>query len=250
MMKKFMENTMQKIILCLIALTTLASCFNESPRDKRKNSGTDKKTEQQDFYDWFSNNNPNTGGNAGDLVPVADENETNEATETNSVTQNISIPEDIKHCSWSQDGSSGFTSKDDHLGSAYTFCKSKNGQKAAQLDIYFQMADAIKNSQLCFIPTTNKGKKTVYVGNARCLNILSNRQIYKITLIADRYPDVRITGVMIMKDEYHTYPRPYYQSIPNPDAYYFCSRWYEETDDPRYCDTFRAEAQYFSVDVN
>jgi len=232
---------MKRNLFFILFLSLLSGCFSETSKSRRNKEDRNAGSVDQSYFDSFANNNPNTS------VPVDDaDGRTPPATGSTPINSNaIVIPEQITHCSWSQDGIDGFAATNDHIQGAYTVCKSKVGQKSTQLDIYFQAAKVITDSQLCFIPTTNKDSKTIYVGEARCLNIVSNKQIYQITLIANRYSDSIITGVMIMKDKTYLYPAPFYQYLLGPDAYFFCSRWLDQTGDSSYCQAFKSVGQYF-----
>ena len=49
---------------------------------------------------------------------------------------------------------------------------------------------------------------------------------------------------MIMKDKTYLYPAPFYQYLLSPDAYFFCTRWLDQTGDPSYCNAFKSVGEY------
>lgn len=169
---------------------------------------------------------------------------------TTGGTDTGSIPSDATHCSWSTDGSSGYTNGHAHLSpnednateGAYTLCQSST----SELNVYLQLKNPITSHQLCLIPTYHSGSNSVYIGEPRCLYVQNNTSIYKVSLIKNRtgYSSYPITGVMMMRDKAYEYGAPFYQVILSPDAYIFCSQWLAQYGDTSYCIPFKSAGHY------
>jgi len=214
-----------KKALALSILTAIAIVGCEQPRQTR---GFARGTATS-ALESSPNTNTNTNTN---VTPTP--------TPTTSVG-GVTIPTEISHCSWSQDGVNGFASSHTHIG-AYTLCKSVTDET----DIYLQVRDNISDSQICLFPTSTDGSNSFYIGEARCLMVTNNKQIYKIKMYKNRpgFESKSITGIMLMKDKAFFYPAPFYQYVLSPDAYLYCSNWLTIYKDQSYCVAFKSVGQY------
>lgn len=226
-----------KITYLAILITTLTSCF-EQPRDRRAVSST------RDQSNPYLNNRPSGSvalPGSGSSNEDGQE-EDNGDTDLDSPNLDEIIPEEIKHCSWSADGKTGFeNSSNSHLG-AHTICQSQN----SEVDVYLQLKNPISDAQICLIPTYSSGSSSIYIGEPRCLMVNDNKRIYKVTLLKNRqgYSSFDVTGVMAMKDKAFFYPPPFYQHVLSPDAYLFCSQFLDQYGDDSYCQSFKSVGQY------
>ena len=150
-------------LLCL-ALIALVGC--QQPRDRRYMNGSNLSTDPLATRD-FSNNQQ---------IPIP----TPSATSTSS-SSTPSVPEDIKHCQWSQDGVNNFESFANHLG-AHTICQGKT----VKTDVYIQAQTAVTDASVCVIPTYTDGTKSIYIGRPKCLYLQNPKTIYKVPLEANR----------------------------------------------------------------
>ncbi len=216
---------MKMISLLLIAIT-LVSC--DTARDRR----TAYSSSTYDTTGSYISNPTSTTG----TVTVGGSDSSTDDTSTDEST----IPTEIAHCSWSEDGVSGFTESHSHLGE-YTLCQSTNKK-----DVWIQVKTPITDSQVCIIPTHNSGSSSVYIGEPRCLMISDSKTIYKVTLYTNRtgYTNFSITGAMVMKDKAYFYPSPFYQYVLSPDAYIYCSQFLDQYNDSSYCSAFKSVGQY------
>ena len=155
-----------------------------------------------------------------------------------------SLPDEIAHCQWSTDGSTGFSKSSSHLGN-YSLCQ------VNETDIYIQLQTPVTDCQVCIIPTYNSSSSnlSIYIGEPRCIYITDATKIYKVTMLKNRsgYTNFSITGVMIMKDKMYAYGPPFgtpYINLLSPDAYLFCSNWLSQTGNSAYCQTFVSVGQY------
>lgn len=218
-----MKNLIQ--LAFLIILVTAMAC--EGPRNARSRRGatSDAFTDSNDYSN--SGNDDDDDG-----VTVIDD---------GTGTTNSSIPQEIRHCQWSTDGTSGFQSSGSHLG-AYTACQSTTNET----DIYIQLQSPVTDSQLCVIPTFNNGATSIYIGEPRCLSVVDNKKIYKVGLLKNRpgYTNFAISSVMILKDKAFFYPAPFYQYVLSPDAFIFCSNYLDQYRDSSYCQAFKSVNEY------
>lgn len=151
----------------------------------------------------------------------------------------VAIPSEVSHCKWSPDGLSGFDRTSQHLGD-YSFCKSKTSD-----DVYLQVKD-IPETQICVIPTSSNANVSVYIGEPRCLQVLSSKQIYKISILKNRpgFESFPLTGAMLLKDMVlYTYGAPYTKPYYAVDAYLECFRMLNQND-PSYCKAFNAKGEH------
>ena len=174
-----------------------------------------------------------TGGTTSTPTPTPD------ATATPS-----NMPSDAAHCSWSTNGISGYSGNHHHIGQ-YNVCQSSTSKEV----IYIQISDPIEDAQVCVIPTTNSGSRSVYIGEPRCQMLSDNSKAYKFQLYKNRagFTGYTTTGVMIMKDKAYFYPPPYYQYVLSPDAYVFCNQFLASYGDSSYCEAFKSVDQYLYV---
>lgn len=154
------------------------------------------------------------------------------------------MPSDAAHCSWSTNGISGYSGNHHHIGQ-YNVCQSSTSKEV----VYIQISDPIEDAQVCVIPTTNSGSRSVYIGEPRCQMLSDNSKAYKFQLYKNRagFTGYTTTGVMIMKDKAYFYPPPYYQYVLSPDAYVFCNQFLASYGDSSYCEAFKSVDQYLYV---
>lgn len=212
--------------LPLLALV-FASCMDTS-RDRSTAFTTTKKSS--------ANTNPTynySGGTASTPTPTAT------ATSTPSTTI-----ADASHCSWSTNGINGYSGNHHHIGQ-YNICQSKSSKEV----IYVQISDPIEDAQVCLIPTTSSGSRSVYIGEARCQMLTDNSKIYKFQLYKNRsgFSGYTTTGVIMLKDKAYFYPPPFYQYVLSPDAYIFCNQFLAAYGDSSYCESFKSVDQYVYV---
>jgi len=230
---------MRNKIIILMALIITASC--DAPRDRRAAYKED--TSDSGPY-WFSPSSSSGGQTSSDSSSDSSSDTSTDRTDTTSDTtsSDSNIPEEIKHCSWSTDGTSGFSTTDKpHLGD-HTLCQSKSNPN----DIYIQVKTTIPDSQVCFIPTYNSSSASVYIGGPRCIMINETKKIYKITLNKNRtgYSGYAINSVMVMKDKAYFYDSPFNQLVLAPDAYIYCSQFLDQYGHPGYCESFKRRNEY------
>ncbi len=183
-------------------------------------------------------------------------------TTSTDTTSDLSIPSDATHCSWAENGETGFMHSATHLSltesrsTAFTACQSSSNEDT----IYFQLEEPITDTQLCFIPMHQQGSSSAYLGVPRCLNATDNKKIYTIRMYKDRpgFQNLEINSVMIMKDKSYsyiypssyitnTYPYPtQVKNILSPDAFLDCNM---QLTNPNYatdilCKDFIQKAHY------
>lgn len=233
-------------LLTLLMLISLISCV--SPRDKRAlYSGTEQTTDNTTGNNSSDNSsNVNESGD-GTSVPIVDGSDSGSTGGTNS-----NVPAEIRHCNWSTDGSTGFENTSSnmesyslsHLGEN-TICQSKNTQS----DIYVQLKNATADVRVCVIPTYEQNGRSIYLGEARCQFVDSNKKIYKFPLLKNRdygrYQNFAINSVMVMKEQTFFFDSPFYREQITYDAYFICSVNLDLYGDSSYCDAFRQKGQYF-----
>jgi hypothetical protein len=218
---------MKKLSLLLLIAFAMTSC--DAPRDRRT-AYSSSNNSNQFSPSYESTGTSNTGSSNTD--DTSSDREDSDSGET--------IPDEIKHCQWSSDGSSNFEESHSHLGQ-YTICQSTNKK-----DVWIQVKTPISDAQVCMIPTHNSGSSSVYIGEPRCLMVSESKKIYKVTLFSNRtgYQNFSITGVMVMKDKSFFYPAPFYQYVLSPDAYIYCSQFLDRYNDSSYCNAFKQVGQY------
>ncbi len=215
-------------ILCLITLFA-SSC--DAPRMRGDNSSSNSIE-----YSSFDTATPTPSSSL--------DNNTTTRTSEEAATPVASIPSEINHCSWSTDGSTGYTSEHLHLGKM-TVCQSR----IKDTDIYIQLQSNFSDSQLCLIPTYHSGSRSIYIGEPRCIYIQESGRIYKVEMLKNRtgYTNFTVTGVMMMKDKMYQYGYPYgnpYRWMMSVDAYLFCANTLDQSGDSSYCEAFSKLGQY------
>jgi hypothetical protein len=165
-------------------------------------------------------------------------------------TSSLNIPSDASHCSWSEDGQTGFMHSATHLSAtenrstAFTACKSNSNNDT----VYFQLEEPITDTQLCFIPMHQQGASSTYLGVPRCLNATDNKKIYTVRMYKDRpgFQNLDINGVMIIKDKSYSFPYPYSRNLLAPDAFLECNQQLTHPVYPNsyFCDTFISVGHY------
>lgn len=173
-------------------------------------------------------------------------------TITDTTTSDQDVPSDATHCSWAEDGQTGFMHSSTHLSlsesrsSAFTAC-----QSSADPDtMYFQLEEPITDTQLCFIPMYQQGSSSTYLGVPRCLNAIDNQKIYTIRMYKDRsgFQNLSINSVMIIKDKSYTFPYPYNVNYPllAPDAFLECNLQLTHPTFPnsQFCESFISTGHY------
>ena len=166
--------------------------------------------------------------------------------------EEIEVPLEVSHCSWSRDAQHGFMSLSSHLSpnestaseGAFTLCQSGENEHV----VFFQLKHPIEDAQLCLIPTYQLGTSTTYIGEPRCFFATNSLKIYRIELYKNRpgFTHLPITGVMAMKDKAYAYPSPFNKNVLSPDAFLFCNQQlvHPIRPDARYCSAFKAAGHY------
>jgi hypothetical protein len=188
-------------------------------------------------YSNFDTGTPTTGSITG-TGSGSGQNTGNPST---TPTVPNAIPPEVAHCSWSQDGISGFAFTHKHIGD-YTYCQSKNDEGV----VYIQLKTPSEQEHLCMIPTSHISGTSTYLGEPRCLVVNDPKKIYRVTLLKNRpgYSTYNISGSMIMKDKMYWFDPPFYQYLLAPDAYIRCVNWQAYTGDSSYCDSFNRTGEY------
>jgi hypothetical protein len=219
---------MTKILIAAILLSIFIGC--DAPRSRR-DSGYDS-----------TQYNPYAVNTSAYSPTVTDPNSVVADSNTTTPDATTSIPAEISHCQWSSDGNNGFqVSNTQHLG-GYTLCQSSEDETI----VYVQVQYPITSEDLCLIPNYYSGSRSIYIGEPRCLQIASNKEIYKVDLIKNRsgFESYSINGVMMMKDKAFVYPWPFAQAIKSPDAYIYCANWLDSYGDASFCTAFDSVGEY------
>ncbi len=232
---------MKKLILPIyITLSFITAC--DSPRSQRA------------LY-----NTNNSGLKSNSINPINLDNGSSTTTNNTTVTTNAttpSIPSDATQCKFSIDGTSGFESTSSHLGD-YTLCQSSTDKNV----VYFQLKTPPINTSgdvsICFIPTTNNGQNSIYVGNPMCGYFKNSKELRKINFIKyAQYSNANITGVIFFKDLSWLYPiynkytygygyYPVYNNYFNTlDAYKLCMNMLADINNSSNCTYFKNVGQY------
>jgi hypothetical protein len=230
---------MKAIFTLALAITLfgLTSCDNSGRSSRNRLGNTSNNNPTPTFV-------PNNQGQrqADDSSNSGDSSDDSSDDSGGSTGSTVDIPSGATHCEWSRDGSSNYNSTHTHIGD-HNICR---GSGSNTNDVYLQLRNPISDSQLCLIPTHNRGTSTIYIGEPRCLMATEAHKIYRVILLPNRtgYQNLSITGTMIMKDKSHFYPPPFYQYVLAPDAYLFCSQFLDRYNDASYCTAFKAVGQY------
>jgi hypothetical protein len=222
-----------KLFKTMILSMILVSCV--APRDK--------KSLYTDPFSNSSNNSSSTQSNTGGGTSIVDGGSSSGGSGTTDGSQ-ISVPDNIKHCKWSFDGASGFDKTGDaHLGD-HTICQSKTNSS----EVYVQLKTALSNVRVCVIPTYESNGKAIFLGEARCQFIDSNKKAYRYPLVKNRdygrYQNFPINGVMVMKEETYFFDAPFYRDQISYDAFFICSINLDLHGDGSYCNAFKSKGQY------
>lgn len=218
---------LQHSLTAILIMFSIVGC--DTARDARRSRYNSNALDNSNSYNWGNNNNNNGG--------VTVDNGGN----TNGSGSGTTIPSEISHCSWASDGLNGFASNSSHLGQ-YTVCKSST----KETDLYIQVKNPVTNVQVCLIPTSTSNSAQVYIGEPRCLMLSDNKRVYKVPMLKNRsgFSHMPLNSVMIMKDESHPYPHPFNQYVLTPDAFIFCSNYFDQTGYSGYCDAFKDVGAY------
>lgn len=228
-----MPKTIKIIYITIICLTAI-SCMDQQ-RTSRARSFQGFENDSDSSYSSPSNNYETTKS-----YPT---------TGSNQSTTNI--PSDANHCTFSMDGSTGYTKFSSDLLD-YNVCQSSQNESK----IYFQQKVPYSGSRICFIPTYNEtgSSLSIYLGSPGCVFVNNKSTIYEIQLEKNRsapygappYSNFPIKGLIIVKDEAKTYPAPYSGTFQNPDAFLLCSQKMD-IGDARFCETFKSLGFYTFV---
>ena len=209
----------------------LASCV--APRDK--------KSLYSEPFSTSSNSSSNSSSTSGGGTSIVDG---ESGSDSSSSGGTISVPENIKHCKWSFDGSTGFDKTgNSHLGD-HTVCQSVTNSS----EVYVQLKTALPNVRVCVIPTYESNGRAIFLGEARCQFIDSNKKAYRYPLVKNRdygrYQNFPINGVMVMKEETYFFDTPFYRDQISYDAFFICSINLDLHGDSSYCNAFKAKGEY------
>ena len=233
-------NKIKVIYIIVTASTILLSACNE-PRTTRTRKSDSSKFSAPSYSSVFNTGNSTNNTDENSRAPVESSSPTDDSITPGETADFQSVPQDASHCSWSQDGITGYPFTHAHIGD-YSFCQSASNTTI----LYFQLKTAIQNAHLCFIPTTNDGSMSTYIGEPRCIIATDPLKIYTIQMYKNRqnYGSFPLTGAMILKDLTYHYGSPFYQYLLAPDAYLFCAEWLAKTGDSSYCSSFNAVGQH------
>lgn len=223
-----------KNLLPLMLITLVISSACDSPRSQRALSSTSSKLSTNSLGNTSSINLDNSNSSTSNIT---------------STTGTSVIPTDASHCKFATDGVSGFESTSSHLGD-HTLCQSSSDKNS----VYFQLKTSTDTS-ICFIPTTNNGSNSIYVGNPMCGYFKDPKSVRKITFTKySSYANSSITGVMVFKDQSYTYPiyykhssayyAVYNASINTLDAYILCMNMIADLGNTTNCTYFKNLGQY------
>ncbi len=230
----------------LIFLTLIISVSCVSPRDKRAlYSGAENSTETESTNTQSSSDSSSNENESGDdsTVTVVDGSDSGNS---------VNVPTEISACSWSADGSTGFentaanmdSKEHAHLGDN-TVCQSRTDKN----NIYLQLKTPITDVRVCMVPTYEQNGRSIYLGEARCQFISSNKEIFKFPLLKNRdygrYQNFSINGVMVLKEQTYFFDSPFYREQISYDAYFICSVNMDLYGDSSYCETFKNKGEYF-----
>ncbi|OIQ15922.1 MAG: hypothetical protein BM556_16635 [Bacteriovorax sp. MedPE-SWde] len=222
-------NLLKTLALSII----LVSCV--APRDK--------KSLYSDPFTNSSNGSSSTGSGSdssgGSSIIVDDGNSSGSGS-----SGQVNVPSEIAHCKWSFDGNSGFDKTGDkHLGD-YTICQSKTNSS----EVYVQMKEPKSNVRVCVVPTHESNGRAIFLGEARCQFMDSNKKAYRFPLVKNRdygrYQNFSINGVMVMKEETYFFDSPFYRDQISYDAFFICSINLDLHGDSSYCDAFKSKNEY------
>ncbi len=219
---------MKKSIPLTIFITTIiiiSGC--DSPRDRR--------------LSLSSNSNAVSAGSS--TTGTGTNNNTGTGTGTTPTTSTSNVPTDINSsCSFSTDGTSGFSESTNHVGQ-YNMCKSTANDNIVYFQIKTAPTDTSGNSvQLCFIPMTTSNGSSIYIGNPMCGYFTTNT-IKKITFTKySAYSNAVINSVMFFKDTSYYYSA--FGAYTNTlTAFQACMNalYYGNA---TYCNSFKSTGQY------
>lgn len=229
-----------KKLLLFISLMILSACDAPQTRSNRPGDYSPNST-----FDSTGSGSGVVVGQADDRggVPLVDKSEESSENEesTNSTDNTPTVPDNIKHCKWSFDGSNGYQYTSTLLGN-FTVCKSST----TETDIYVQASTAITSERLCLFPATSNNSKTVFIGEATCQFLPDPKKAYKFKLYKNRtnFQSYPITGVMMVFHKVYNFPYPYSRAMSAVEAYIDCSLQQDLYGDSRYCQAFKSVGQY------
>ncbi len=170
-------------------------------------------------------------------------------------TPTSTIPNNLKNCGFaaSSSESSKFV-QSAHLG-GYKVCRPDSSSDTIYIQFQYPVSSNNGNKNICLFPTTSSTSGTVYIGEARCINVSAAYDIYPITMLRNRtnYSSYSMSGLMIMLDAPYYYTR-FYSYVQSPDAYLFCMQWIDQSCslgrcDSSYCDSFKSGAHYVYTSI-
>ena len=228
-------------ILVLILLFVACERPRTSPRTYQRNNN-----DSQYFYppspynypDYNDSNNP-SGTNDNSSTGTSSDNTSDPTTPTSNLQ---GLNNYNKHCSWSQDGMTGYTNHH-HLIGDYTVCKSSQEPNK----VYFQIQTPTYEHELCFFPTNKEGDSLLYVGSKRCIRPTSTTTIYPLSFSIDRpgFSNFQMNSLIFMPHSMHSFSYPYGPyPISITDAFRVCMDVIAYEGDPTYCQAFFNAGRY------
>ena len=230
----------------LILLTFIISVSCVSPRDKRAlYSGAENNTETESGDSQSSSDSSSNANESGDDTTVT-------VVDSSDSGTSVNVPSEISACSWSADGTTGFentaANMEDksyaHLGDN-TVCQSKTNTS----EVYLQLKTPSTDVRVCIVPTYEQNGRSIYLGEARCQFIDSNKKIFKFPLLKNRdygrYQNFAINGAMVIKEQTYFFDSPFYREQISYDAYFICSVNMDLYGDSSYCEAFKKKGEYF-----
>ncbi len=170
-----------------------------------------------------------------------------------TATSSTNIPADATHCKFSTDGVNGFETNSAHLGS-YTLCQSSTDKTVFYAQFKTPPVGSEGDVSICFIPHTQSGSNSIYVGNPMCGSFTDPKSVKKISFVKyASYSNALINNVMFFKDTSYYYPAPFPStyaplSVRNGnyktlDAYKICMSQLSYGIST-YCSTYKTVNQY------
>mgnify|MGYP007063383099 CR=1 FL=1 len=232
-----------KTTFIVLFLSIMYSC--EKPRSRRPTTLEDSKERFSYSPSYEMPQSINT--NQIDTNDKGFDDKNNSDNSSTSSTENVSIPQEISHCTWNLDGKTKLQYNHQIIGD-YTLCQASNDEST----IWIQVSNPITDSALCFVPVTSDNNNSTYVGEPRCTYIYEQSKVYPIKLYKNRsgYYSYPINGVMVMKDKPVYFPQPFNMPKLVPDAYIFCMEYLARTGDGGYCESFDSAGQYINHQFN
>jgi hypothetical protein len=134
----------------------------------------------------------------------------------------------------------------------FSICQSKREDKI----IFFKSKKKFLDNKFCFIPTHEKGNKSFYIGEPRCLFLNDNEKVFRISFLKNRpgnYKDISINGTLIIPDKFIHFSEPFDKEIKMgvPEAYLRCMKEINsKTENIAFCEVFKKANHFIYVPLD